>query len=468
MSISIVFAKHFQVVELNELFEFVIGGDWGKDPDYISDDYANALCIRGSEFRNWQVAKGITASLRNVKKNNLKSRQLQLGDILIEISGGGPDQPVGRTVLIDKEALAFQPDIPKICTNFLRLARPTRYIDSKFLQSYLMFFYNTGEVVKYQGGSNNLRNLKFTDYCTIATPLPPLAEQHRIVTKIEELFSELDNGIETLNKAKQQLKIYRQAVLKYAFEGKLTNPDVKEGELPDGWEFNKLSDVGVWRGGGTPSKSNMAFWENGTIDWVTSKDMKSDIILNTIDTITPDSIAHSSTKLIPANSVLIVMRSGILRRTLPISMVQHEVTINQDLQALTPVDTNIKYLFWCLKSSSETIRRICSKDGTTVESIDSSALKRFQIAIAPKDQQERIVQEIESRLSVCDKIEESIEQGVKQAEALRQSILKRAFEGKLVAQDPSDEPSNVLLERIKAERAAKNPVKKTSTKKSKA
>jgi type I restriction enzyme S subunit len=70
-----------------------------------------------------------------------------------------------------------------------------------------------------------------------------------------------------------------------------------------------------------------------------------------------------------------------------------------------------------------------------------------------------LVQEIESRLSVCDKIEESILQGLQQAEALRQSVLKKAFEGKLVPQDPNDEPAHVLLERIKAERTAAQPVK---------
>jgi type I restriction enzyme S subunit len=262
--------------------------------------------------------------------------------------------------------------------------------------------------------------------------------------------------------------VYRQAVLKYAFEGKLTNPDVKEGELPEGWEVKTLAKIGTWRGGGTPSKSNLSFWENGTIDWVTSKDMKSDFITSTIDKITPESVANSSAKMIPSNSVLIVMRSGILRRTLPISLVLHEVTINQDLQALTPHEVNSKYLFYCLKGFSESIRKICSKDGTTVESIDSSSLKKFEVPIAPESIQEKIVQEIESRLSVCDKIEESIVQGLQQSEALRQSILKKAFEGKLVPQDPNDEPASVLLERIKAERAAAQPEKKSRTKKEKA
>ncbi len=89
-------------------------------------------------------------------------------------------------------------------------------------------------------GSNNLRNLIFG---TIAIPLPPVNEQHHIVEKIEELFSELDKGIENLKTAQQQLKVYRQAVLKWAFEGKLTNDNVKDGELPEGWEWIKSNSL---------------------------------------------------------------------------------------------------------------------------------------------------------------------------------------------------------------------------------
>jgi type I restriction enzyme S subunit len=222
--------------------------------------------------------------------------------------------------------------------------------------------------------------------------------------------------------------------------------------LPDGWKWASLSQVGKWTGGGTPSKQNKLFWDNGKIFWVSPKDMKSKVIIDTIDKITRDAVDHSSAKLIEKGSILFVVRSGILRRTLPVAITETTVTVNQDIQALTPEVDLPDYIYWCVQGFNNDIRNKCSKDGTTVESIESSLLKNYLIPIAPLPEQYAIVQEIESRLSVCDKIEESIEQSLRQSEALRQSILKKAFEGKLVPQDPHDEPASVLLERIKAGR----------------
>jgi len=134
--------KNWNFTPLEQQLEFVIGGDWGKDEKYKDDNYKFAYCIRGSEIKKWDEEKGITASLRKVKKSSLESRKLKVGDILVEISGGGPDQPVGRTVLIDKAALSFKSDIPKICTNFLRLIRPVSEINSTYLNYFLKLFYS--------------------------------------------------------------------------------------------------------------------------------------------------------------------------------------------------------------------------------------------------------------------------------------------------------------------------------------
>ncbi|MFN5168942.1 MAG: restriction endonuclease subunit S [Cyclobacteriaceae bacterium] len=271
-----------------------------------------------------------------------------------------------------------------------------------------------------------------SDVFSQVIPLPPLHAQHAIVSKIEELLSELDKGKQQLETAQQQIKVYRQAVLKWAFEGRLTNENVKEGELPEGWILRPFNELGSWRGGGTPTKSRKDFWENGNIMWVSPKDMKTQVIQDTIDKITLDAVENSSTKLIPQGSILFVVRSGILRRTLPIALTVNEVTVNQDLQAFTPDNLLPEYVYWYVAAKNEDIRKNCSKDGTTVESIETVALKNYLVPVCKLNEQRMIVQRVESRLRVSDRLEETINQNLAHAETLRQSILKKAFEGKLV------------------------------------
>lgn len=206
---------------LQNLLSYVIGGDWGKDENYDDENFILVNCIRGAEFRNWKNDKASTAALRKIKISSLQNRQIQEDDILIEISGGGPEQPVGRTVLITKQVLSNFNN-PVVCTNFLRLIRPNEKINSTFLNYYLSYFYLSGKIISYQAGSNNLRNLKFKEYERIEIPVPPIETQQAIVNKIESLFDEIDEGIGRLKTAAQQIQQYRQSLLKNAFNGELT------------------------------------------------------------------------------------------------------------------------------------------------------------------------------------------------------------------------------------------------------
>ena len=430
--------KDWKSEKLDDALEYVIGGDWGKDENFEDPNYGSAYCIRGSEIKNWEEDKGRTASLRKIKLSNIEKRKLIEGDILVEISGGGPEQPVGRTVLIDKTVLSYIPDIPKICTNFLRLMRPKDYIDSKFLNFYLKLFYYSGEVVKYQGGSNNLRNLKFPDYVKINFPLPPKHTQLAIVSKIEELFSELEKGIESLFTAKQQLKTYRQSVLKWAFEGKLTHENVKEGKLPKGWINVFITDLAeknkhalkagpfgsslkkecyVEKGykiyGQEQVINDDAFYGDYFINEQKYEELNSckikpfDILISLVGTV-------GKVLLLPENC-----DAGIINPRL--------IKISLDKKVYSP-----KFFKYYFESSFVKSFYKAETRGTTMDVLNLGIIKTIPFPLCSINEQSNIVRAIESRLSVTDKMEESITQSLQQTEALKQSILKKAFEGRLV------------------------------------
>ncbi len=228
--------------KLDDLFSHVIGGDWGKDSDFDDPDFIEARCIRGTEFKNWDKEKGLTAVRRKVKKSSIKTRKLMTGDILVEISGGGPDQPVGRTVLIDNRVISQHNGKDIVCTNFLRLARPVTNICPYYLNGFLRNFYLSGEIIKYQGGSNNLRNLKFKEYSTINIPLPPLAEQKEIATLLDNLLAQVDTLKTRLDAIPNILKRFRQSVLAAAVSGKLT-AEWREKNILEAIDIKKINQL---------------------------------------------------------------------------------------------------------------------------------------------------------------------------------------------------------------------------------
>jgi len=225
------FQTSYPLVPLEELLENYIGGDWGIAPESNDAEYVNVKCIRATELRNWAIEKAKTAAPRKIKKASLVKRNLLEGDIILEISGGGPEQPVGRVEVITKEVINFNHGANLVCTNFFRMLRPNNQVTPKFLKLYLDFIYLCGPIQELQSGSNNLRNLQFNDYLKILVPLPYIEQQDRIIQSIEILNGQIESGVESLRLTEKQLELYRQSVLKDAFEGKLTvdwraaNPD---------------------------------------------------------------------------------------------------------------------------------------------------------------------------------------------------------------------------------------------------
>jgi type I restriction enzyme S subunit len=355
-------------------------------------------------------------------------------------------------------------------------------------------------------------NVNATKLRQIWLPVPPLPEQHRIVAKIEELFTQLDAGVAALEKAKAQLRRYRQAVLKAAVEGELTRewreahrgelepasvllerileerrvrweaeqfakmqtkgklptdnkwkqkykkpvpPDAsKLLELPEGWVWATVEQIGKMRQYGTSEKADrdpsgipvlrMGNIQDGKLDF---SDLK---YLPARWPKTDDFVLQEGDVLFNrTNSAELVGKTAVYKAFHPRAVFA---------SYLIRVRTNDAYLpdllSFCINSFHGR-RYIASVVSQQVgqANVSGTKLSKMPIPFPPLSEQHRIVAEVEQRLSVADEMAKAVEQSLKRAERLRQSILKRAFEGKLVPQDPSDEAASVLLGRIKVEKS---------------
>ncbi|HPH47612.1 MAG TPA: restriction endonuclease subunit S, partial [Chryseolinea sp.] len=267
-----------------------------------------------------------------------------------------------------------------------------------------------------------------TKFRQLTIPLPPLDEQHRIVAKIEELFSSLDKGIESLKAAQQQLKIYRQSVLKWAFEGRLTN-NTQVGELPEGWKCEPLGEIAELCLGKMLDKEKnrgeyQPYLRNINVRWGTF-DLSSLEMMRFEDS----EKERYSVQL----GDLVICEGGEPGRC-AIWTSNHTMYIQKALHRVRLVKNyHPKYIYYYMFFLASNGQLEQYFTGTTIKHLTGRELKRIKILAPPKyNEQEKIISQIESRLSICDRLEESISQNMQQSDALRQSILKKAFEGAMV------------------------------------
>jgi type I restriction enzyme S subunit len=208
--------------------------------------------------------------------------------------------------------------------------------------------------------------------------------------------------------------------------------------LPNGWTCAHLSEIATFGGGKTPSTEEKRFWQNGQYLWVTSKDMKNEIISDSKLKLSTDGIQELS--LYSPGTILMVVRSGILRRTLPIAILKNAATINQDLKAIIPLIAKMSdYIYWFIKANEYYILENYQKDGTTVESINFEKFQDIEIPIPPLSEQNRIIYQLQKWMQFIDNIEHCKEALSSDITKTKSIILNLAISGKLVPQDPNDE-----------------------------
>ena len=218
-------------------------------------------------------------------------------------------------------------------------------------------------------------------------------------------------------------------------------------ELPEGWVWCKLEDIATFGGGKTPSMDIKEYWNKGKNLWVTSKDMKNDSIHDSLMKITDEAL-NIMTQY-EKDTLLVVTRSGILRHSLPIAILEKNATINQDIKSIMPLNGIIpKFLFYAIKANENIILTEYHKDGTTVDSIDFDKFKCLPIPLPPINEQKRIITEVlkvSASIDCIDCGKADLYTAIAQAKS---KILDLAIHGKLVPQDPTDEPASELLKRI--------------------
>ena len=255
-----------------------------------------------------------------------------------------------------------------------------------------------------------MRHIIKSDFEKIVIPYPSLVVQ----AKISKILNYLEQNIINYRTILSKLNL----LIKSRFVDMFGDPVLNE----KGWNLTSLESVcqSIY-GGGTPSKKIKEYYM-GTIPWVTSKDMKSDIIVDSIEHITQEAIDNSSTKIIPPESVLIVIRSGILKHTLPVCINKSKVTINQDLKALV-LDERCKgiYLQYLLKALEKDI--LSGVRAVTADNIEFNSLKKREIPIPPIDIQIKFSQMVNQ----INKLKSDVQKSIDETQLLMDSLMQEYF-----------------------------------------
>ena len=218
-------------------------------------------------------------------------------------------------------------------------------------------------------------------------------------------------------------------------------------DIPDSWEWVRLIDIASFGGGKTPSMNITNYWQQGIHLWVTSKDMKSDRISDSQMKISDEALSIMTQY--DAGTILIVTRSGVLRHSLPLAILDKKATVNQDLKTISLYIQEVcQYIFYAIKANENLILKKYHKDGTTVDSINFEEFVNIYIPIPPLAEQKRIVAEIKQCFALIDEIETNKNDLQEAIKTTKSKVLNLAIHGKLVPQDPNDEPAIELLKRI--------------------
>ncbi len=333
----------------------------GYTPSKSRDDYWSEGTLpwfRMEDIR--QNGRILSDSIQHVSSEAIKGSLFPAYSLIVATSA-----TIGEHALITVDSLANQ--------RFSFLTRKEKYVAR--VNPYFAYYY-CFVIDKWCLNNTNVSSFASVDmdgFRKLPIPIPPLPIQQEIV-RILDAFTELEAELEA---RKRQYEYYCRQLI--------------DNQI--GVNVVRLRELGKWYGGGTPATQNRNFWESGTIPWISSKDMIGTTLIDTQDHITPEAVRESSTRLLPPNTVAVVVRSGILKHTLPIVFIPFAAAINQDIKALVPNShVSAHYVAYALRAYHGDLLLTTKKAGGTVDSIDVDKFMNFPIPVPPLSEQARIVE----------------------------------------------------------------------------
>lgn len=314
---------------------------------------------------------------------------------------------------------------------------------------YLYYYLKASkQLAEGRATGTTFKEISGSAFSVLPVPVAPIREQHRIVAKIDELFSELDKAAESLKLARERLQIYRQALLKAAFEGKLTGDRADEKHS---WRETRLGDEITFLTSGSRGWGDY-YSDSGDV-FIRAQNLKHDKLdLEDIAYVRlPSGGTEGLRTRVQRGDILItitganVTKTGIVNEDIGTAYVSQHVALCRPGPSVFP-----QYLYWYLLSEAGGRRQLNSAAyGAGKPGLNLDNIREVTLALPSIDEQRAIVGRLDALLSAQEHIRHSVEDEIGRVAAVRQSVLKQAFSGHLVPQNPADEPAADLLPRLR-------------------
>jgi type I restriction enzyme S subunit len=441
---------------------------------------------QGTPILRIQNIKRLKFVPKNIKYiTSKKARELTRhsylpGDIIITKLG----DPLGEACIVPstvKEGV--------IVADLVRLRLDNGHIDNRWL-CYAINADGIANQLKIATKGTTRPRVNLTHIRELRIDVPPLNEQRRIVSKVDELFSELDKGVEFLTAARQQLKAYRQSVLKAALEGKLTTnwraknkgriepatnvlaklkadkskrakarkdvPNLTQDELselpsiPNEWGWCKLNDLAVKI---TDGEHFRPVTQERGVYFLSAKDVReSGVSLEAPLFVSEETARKARKRCDPEKGdLLIVSRGATVGRMCVVDIDDTFCLLGSVILIKVAPGLATSFLISALKSPRINRTIVTTSGSTAQQAIYLRDVQHVAVPICSLEEQNEIARLLDEKLTNADELEAAIDREMMRAESLRRSIIRRAFSGQIVAQDPADESASILLERIRAE-----------------